>query len=303
MTVWLTGCKGMLGQAFAQQFAGADIEFTGTDIEVDLTSQQAVEQFCQARRFTHIVNTAAYTRVDDAEVEVDKAFAVNGTAVRLLSEQAEHTGAALVHFSTDYVFAGNGSQPYTETAPVGPVSAYGKSKLDGERWALGPAAPAGGRYLVRTSWLFGPGGPNFVKAILTALTTRNEVRVVADQRGRPTYTRDLADVVMKLTGLHGGSPAPVGCYHYANGEAVSWYEFALRIAELARKKGLRLAAERIIAISSDELGRPAPRPQYSVLDTRKIESALGLVPRSYEAALDEYMDMLVPDMQAAASVG
>ncbi len=295
MTVWLTGCKGMLGQAFTRRFASANIDFFGTDIDVDLTSRQAIEEFGRSHQFTHIINAAAYTKVDDAEAESDKAFAVNGMAVRFLCEQAERQAATLIHFSSDYVFPGVASDPYTEDATTGPISVYGKSKLDGERWVQSQMSRVGGAYLIRTSWLFGAGGPNFVRTILDALKTRKEVRVVYDQRGRPTYNDDLARATMMLTGLHGREAAPVGCYHFANSGEASWHEFALAVAELARKYGIRLAADKIVAITTDELKRPAPRPAYSVLDTQKFERTLGEVPRSFYSALDEYLEMLARD--------
>ena len=290
MTVWLTGCNGMLGQAFAERFTNSDVAFIGTDLDVDLTSSAAIEDFCRSRSFTHIVNAAAYTKVDDAEREFDKAFAVNGTAVRLLCEQAHRQSATLVHFSTDYVFSGVAGEPYVEEAPKGPISAYGKSKLEGERWVQSQLST--GAYLIRTSWLFGPGGANFVRAILDALMTRKEVRVVHDQHGRPTYTSDLARAAMALAGLAAREPAPTGCYHFANSGETSWHEFALAIAESARKHGLRLTAEAIVPISSDELKRPAPRPAYSVLDTAKFETALQEAPRDFRLALDEYVGIL-----------
>lgn len=287
MKVWLTGCNGMLGHAFARRLTNANIDFIGTDLDVDLTSSAAIEDFGRSHQFTHIINTAAYTKVDDAEAETDKAFAVNGMAVRFLCEQAERQAAILIHFSTDYVFLGVASEPYTEGSTTGPISAYGKSKLDGERWVQSQMSQVAGAYLIRTSWLFGPGGANFVRTILNALKTRKEVRVVHDQRGRPTYNDDLARAAMMLTGLHGREPAPVGCYHFANSGETSWYGFALAVAELARKNGIRLAADRIVPITTDELERPAPRPAYSVLDTQKFERTLGEVPRSYYSALNE----------------
>lgn len=295
--VWLTGCSGMLAQAFRQQFSSAKIEFIGSDIEVDLTSKVAVEDFIQSHRFTHIVNTAAYTRVDDAETNQERAAAVNATAVRYLCEQAAVRGLTLIHFSTDYVFPGVASQPYREDADPGPSSVYGKTKLDGESWVrslMNKSAPAGA-YLLRTSWLFGPGGPNFVRTILKALLTRKEVRVVHDQRGRPTYTEDLANAAITLAGLGGFFPAATGCYHYANSGDVTWYEFTLAIADAARKRGLPLAVDRILPITSDEFKRPAPRPAYSVLDTEKVERALGQPPRDFRAALGDYLAILASE--------
>jgi dTDP-4-dehydrorhamnose reductase len=298
MMVWLTGCRGMLAQAFIRQFQESKIEFVGTDIEVDLTSNSVVEEFSRAHRFTHIINTAAYTRVDDAEANSEGATAVNATAVRYLCEQAEQQQATLIHFSTDYVFPGISSTPYLEDAEPGPRSVYGRTKLEGEQWVkrLLSKAPATGLYLLRTSWLFGLGGPNFVRTILNALLTQAEVRVVHDQIGRPTYTEDLASAVIDLTGLGGRSPAAPGCYHFANTGPVTWYEFTVAIAEAARGQGLSLKADRISPITSDEIRRPAPRPAYSVLDTSKLEQALGRAPRNFRLALRDYLAILAAEV-------
>ena len=294
MKVWLTGGSGMLAQAFRRQFDSAKIDFIGTDIEVDLTSKVAVNDFLESHRFTHVVNTAAYTRVDDAESDRERAAAVNATAVQYLCEQAAMRGFTLIHFSTDYVFPGVSALPYSEDAEPGPASIYGKTKLDGERWVnllMSQAAPVGA-YLLRTSWLFGPGGPNFVRTIIKALMTQKEVRVVHDQRGRPTYTEDLANAAITLAGLGGLWPAASGCYHFANWGEVTWYEFTLAVADAAREKGLALAVERILPVTSDEFKRPAPRPAYSVLDTKKVERALGQPPRDFRAALRDYLAIL-----------
>lgn len=298
MRVWLTGCNGMLAQALARQLTAARIECVGTDLEVDLSSEADVRSFCRNETFTHILNAAAYTRVDDAESEVDKAFSVNGTAVRLLTQVAEERRVTFVHFSTDYVFSGRASEPYSETSATAPASTYGKSKLDGEQWATNALTRAQAQvFLIRTSWLFGPGGNNFVRTILKAMIDRDEIRVVDDQWGRPTYTVDLAAAALALVGIDRARTSKPGIYHYANSGVVSWHEFTLTIAQIARNKGLRLKANEILPISSAEYKRPAPRPAYSVLDTTKLERALGETPRSYRVALSEYLDLLIPTLR------
>jgi dTDP-4-dehydrorhamnose reductase len=298
MMIWLTGCRGMLAQAFIRQFQESKIEYVGTDIEVDLTSSSAVEDFSRSHRFTHIVNTAAYTRVDDAETDSERAAAVNDTAVRYLCEQAKRQEATLIHFSTDYVFPGVASTPYPEETEPGPRSVYGKTKLAGEQWVepLMNKTGATGAYLLRTSWLFGPGGPNFVRTILKALLTQAEVRVVHDQRGRPTYTEDLASAVISVAGLDGRAPAASGCYHFANAGVVTWHEFTIAVAEAARAQGLHLKADRIAPTTSDEIRRPAPRPAYSVLDTSKVERALGRAARDFRLALQDYLPILASEL-------
>ncbi len=154
-------------------------------------------------------------------------------------------------------------------------------------------------YVIRTSWLFGSGGNNFVRTILKAMMEREELRVVDDQRGRPTYTEDLAEAALALSGLGGNSAASPGFYHFANSGAVSWYEFTLAIAQAARSKNLALKANKIVPVSSAEYVRPAPRPSYSVLDTRKLERALGVVPRDFRLTVSEYLDLLIAQFGAA----
>jgi len=298
MRIWLTGCNGMLAQAFVRQLKAARIDYVGSDIEVDLTSESEVKSFCRNEAFTHIVNAAAYTRVDDAETDSAKAFALNVTAVRFLTQAAEEARAVFIHFSTDYVFSGTANEPYLETAEPAPVTAYGKSKLDGERWALGAMARAISRvYVVRTSWLFGHEGNNFVRTMLKAMMVKDELRVVDDQRGRPTYTEDLASCAVALAGIDGRVPSNSGLFHFANRGAVSWYEFALVIAEVARSKGLSLKVSRILPVSSAEYTRPAPRPLYSVLDTGKVEEALSVAPRDFRTTVADYLDVLIPSIQ------
>ena len=224
----------MLAQAFTRQFQESKIKYVGTDTEVDLTSKNAVENFSRSHRFTHIVNAAAYTRVDDAETNHELATAVNATAVRYLCEEADHHKATLIHISTDYVFSGVASTPYREDFEPSPRSVYGRTKLAGEEWLkpLMNKSAAVRAYLLRTSWMFGPGGPNFVRTILKALQTQTDVRVVHDQRGRPTYSDDLASAVVTLSGLSGLTPpASPGCYHFANTGEVTWHEFTVAIAE------------------------------------------------------------------------
>ncbi len=299
MMVWLTGCNGMLAQAFTRQFQESKIKYVGTDTEVDLTSKNAVENFSRSHRFTHIVNAAAYTRVDDAETNHELATAVNATAVRYLCEEADHHKATLIHISTDYVFSGVASTPYREDFEPSPRSVYGRTKLAGEEWLkpLMNKSAAVRAYLLRTSWMFGPGGPNFVRTILKALQTQTDVRVVHDQRGRPTYSDDLASAVVTLSGLSGLTPpASPGCYHFANTGEVTWHEFTVAIAEAARELGLPLKAHHISPITSEDIRRPAPRPAYSVLDTNKVARTLGRPPRDFRLALREYLTILASEM-------
>ena len=274
--------------------------FEGTDQELDITDAARVDAYAETNGFTHVINCAAYTAVDRSESEEAAAYAVNAAGPHHLARAAARADAALLHVSTDYVFDGNARQPYREGDLCNPLGVYARSKREGELRVLETRSE--GRsdrpvYILRTSWLYGEGGSNFVATMLRLMAERRELRVVADQRGRPTYTRDLAEAVLKLLGLEVGAAAPVpdgGVYHFANRGETSWHEFATAILDLGRQRGHRLVTQSIEAITSADYPVPAPRPAYSVLATEKIEAALGYAPRPWQDALGDYLDRIVP---------
>ncbi|HTD53305.1 MAG TPA: dTDP-4-dehydrorhamnose reductase, partial [Thermoanaerobaculia bacterium] len=216
-----------------------------------------------------------FTKVDDSETD-PRAFAVNGRAVDQLADHCLRLSARLVQISTDFVFDGEKESPYVEDDPVAPLSAYGRSKREGEEAAQ--RVPAS--LIVRSSWLFGRGGWNFIEAILKQVEEgKRRLTVVADQRGRPTSTADLAQAILAL--LEAGAS---GIYHFANRGEVSWFEFAQAILMLSEKPDVAVAPS-----DSSRLGRPARRPAYSVLDTSKYESATGRRVRHFGEPLVEYL--------------
>lgn len=274
MKLLVTGSRGQLGRALDRARAGRH-EVVGVDLpELDVTRPQAVRELVAGVRPDVIVNAAAFTAVDDAEAREAEALAVNGAAVAHLAEAADAVGAMLVQVSTDYVFAGDAQRPYREHDEPAPRSAYGRSKLAGER----AAATARRHLIVRTAWLYGE-GRNFVTAIRGQLAAgRRELRVVADQTGSPTYAEDLAACVIRLVEV-----GAAGVVHVTNDGSTTWHSFA---CEIVRQLG---AAVEVVAIGTDEMARPAPRPRYSVLDNGLLVSWLGAPLPRWEDALARYL--------------
>jgi dTDP-4-dehydrorhamnose reductase len=296
----------MLASAVHVRLERNGVPWIGTDLEIDIGDPEALAAFAERHRPSHIVNCAAYTRVDDAEKEPELAQRANAQGPANLGQLAAQLGLGVLHFSTDYVFDGRASEPYPENAPGAPTSIYGKSKFAGERALLetltATSASAARRlghrvHIVRTSWLFGEGGGNFVTTMLRLLAERETLRVVDDQHGRPTYTCDLAEAALEIAGLLPDRTAvESGIYHFANATPTTWCEFARQILRSARQHGFPLRAQTIEPITTAQYPRPAPRPSYSVLDTTRIERILGRAPRHWGLALDEYLGRIRPSM-------
>ena len=270
--ILVVGAKGMLGQDLMRVLPG---EVRGVDLEeIDITSPESVRRVLLTLKPRTVVNSAAYTDVDGCETNAALAMSVNGEAVRNLAAVTKEIGATLIQVSTDYVFDGSKDAPWHEGDPVHPLSVYGRSKLLGEE--LARENPE--HLIVRTQWLYGLGGKNFVETMLRLATERTELAVVDDQIGAPTWTRDLALAISELL-----DNRCRGTYHAANAGSCSWYEFARAIFE---EEGVSMTVR---PQTTEQLGRPAPRPRYSVLDCGKLIHDTGLELEQWREALKTYL--------------
>ncbi|MHC5795225.1 dTDP-4-dehydrorhamnose reductase [Lacisediminihabitans sp. FW035] len=267
----ITGAAGMVGQDLQQALSGREITALRR-ADLDITDFDAVRDAVDGHDV--VINAAAYTKVDDAEEHEDEAFEINATGAENLAIAASQTGARLVQLSTDYVFDGTATSPYEESAPLHPISAYGRTKAAGEQRVL--SVHRDGTFIVRTAWLYGAGGPNFAKTMLRLATSHDTVSVVNDQLGQPTWTGDLARQIVELL----DADAAPGVYHATNSGEATWFDFASEIFQVA---GLDPA--RVVPTTSAEYVRPAPRPDYSVLGHGAWGRA-GISPmRNWRAAL------------------
>ena len=276
MRVLVTGGNGQLGSALVDLLSArtADVAL-GIDLpDIDITAPDSVREVFAQFAPDVVINCAAWTAVDAAEEHEADALKVNGEGPRVLAEACKVAGAWLVQISTDYVFAGDANTPYAEDARPDPKTAYGRTKLAGEI-AVQEVLP-GAHYLVRTAWLYGLQGNNFVKTMLGLESVRDNVSVVDDQRGQPTYAGDLAKQILLLLDAR----PPAGTFHATNSGATTWFELTRAIFE-----NIGADPQRVLATDSASFVRPAPRPAYSVLGQDKWES-VGLTPmREWRAAL------------------
>ncbi len=260
----LIGAKGMLGRAWCALLTGQSIPFDAVDVdECDITDSHAVAKWIAPGR-RMVINCAAYTNVDAAETDEAAAELINAAGPANLAASCRDRGTLLVHYSTDYVFNGRADTPYRTDATRQPLGAYGRTKARGEQ----AIEQSGCEHLiVRTSWLYAPWGKNFVTTMVSLTTERDALRVVDDQKGRPTSAEHLAATTWKLIEQTGR-----GIYHVTDGGECTWYDLTCRIAELTG------AGCRINPCTTAEFPRPAPRPAYSVLDLSKTEQLLGPMP-------------------------
>lgn len=281
----VTGGTGQVGAAVRRQLPDGWTLIAPTRADLDLANPAAVEAYVRDAAPTHILHAGAWTAVDRAESEQEAARTVNAVATAAIAKAARSLKATMLYVSTDFVFGDGHDRPIGVDEPTDPLSVYGLTKYEGECEVEERLGFSG--IVVRTSWVYAAHGQNFVRTMLRLMQERDELRVVCDQIGKPTYADDLAAVCLQLLDQKKG-----GTWHMANAGVASWYDFAQAIYEEARARGLVTRDVRVVPIPSTAYPTPATRPRYSVLDTRELEQELAFVPRHWREALRVCLDTL-----------
>lgn len=283
-TILVTGANGQLGNemrvASASYTSYNFLFVTKDDLPID--DMDAVKKYFTDHPIDYCVNCAAYTAVDKAETEPEKALLINATAVGNLAAVCKASNALFIHISTDYVFDGTATVPYTEDHPVAPVNTYGATKLKGEELAQQNNP---GSIIIRTSWVYSSFGNNFVKTMLRLMKEREQLNVVSDQEGCPTYAADLANAIMQII-TSGKAFEHPGIYNYSNTGVINWYQFADSIKELSGSKCV------VHPIPSSNYPTPAKRPSYSVMDTAKIQQIFNIVIPFWKDSLQKCLPLI-----------
>jgi len=290
MRVLITGCEGQIGCCLTQQFAKNDnvtvlaFDRAGLDITCQDEVYIAVDNF----KPTIIINAAAYTAVDKAEDEIELSFAVNSDGPKFLAQAAQRIGAAILHISSDYVFEGSKTGEYEEIDTTGPQGVYGESKLAGEIFV---ASECEKYIIIRTSWVFGVSGNNFVKTMIRLGSIHNELSIVGDQFGGPTFAGDIANALVQIAKrISEGDAIEYGIYHYSGLPHVSWYEFAETIFDKAYKQKVITNKPCLNNITTDQYPTHAKRPKNSRLSTKKITCELFIEASDWEMALNNIQE-------------
>jgi dTDP-4-dehydrorhamnose reductase len=282
----VTGKNGQLGselQLIAPSFAHAyDFLFVDRS-QLDLSSNDSIDNFFAAHKPSIIINCAAYTAVDKAETDREAAFQINGTAVGKLAAHAAAVNALFMTVSTDYVFNGNGTVPYLPSDATDPINYYGESKAVGEQLALKNNPNS---IIIRTSWVYSRFGNNFVKTMIRLMGERPSLHVVGDQIGAPTYAADLAAAIMHMVAQKAAGNKHKGIYHYSNNGAISWYDFAVAIAQLIHSNCA------VVNIGTEAFPTPAKRPHYSLMDCSNIIEDFGVEQPAWEESLQTCIPLI-----------
>ncbi len=296
MKVLVTGANGQLGRCLQDRLrAKTGFDFLALDSkELDITDAAQIEKTLAQFQPGIVVNAAAYTAVDKAESEPEKADKINRQGTENLARACTNSGAVLVHVSTDYVFDGTATQPYKESDTTAPLGVYGKTKLAGEQ---GVASLCPKHIILRTAWVYSEYGQNFVKTMLRLAASRTELNVVEDQQGCPTYAGDIAEAILTIcqameAGTGTMSESEWGIYHYVGATQCSWADFARVVFVEARNAGMLEQGIQVHGIPTSEYPTPAERPRYSVLDCKKIRENFGVAPVPLEQSLPVVLSAL-----------
>ena len=286
MKILLIGTTGQVGSELQQTLPKLGEVVALNRRELDLSDRQQIQRQISKNKPDIIVNAAAYTAVDKSETEPDLAMAINAHAPKAIAIAAQNIGAKVLHISTDYVFDGQNHTPYLETDSTNPLGMYGKSKLLGEQ-----GIKVCDRHIIlRTAWVYGARGHgNFVKTMLRLGTKREELKVVADQIGSPTWSYDIAEAIANLLSKSATDPSINGIYHFTNSGVASWYDLAVATFSEAKKLGFSLQIERVLPISTAEFPTPTQRPHYSVLSKAKIAETLQVYPPHWRESLKQML--------------
>ena len=284
--ILITGAKGQLGnelKVVSENYYGYDFIFTDIDT-LDITSQEQTSEFIKKSKPDWIINCAAYNLVDKAESEPNQALLINGVAVKNITEVIRGSECRFIHVSTDYVYDGQSNVPYNEYSNANPLSAYGRSKLEGEKYALLHQ----GSMIISTSWLYSSFGNNFVKTILRYGAEKESLKVVYDQTGSPTYAADLAEAIMSIISgvIRNRIAMNSGIYNYSNEGVCTWYDFA---CEIIKEGGLTCG---VYPVLTKDYKQVAQRPAYSVMDKSKIKENYGLSIPHWRTSLIKCMKLL-----------
>ena len=282
--IWLIGSKGMLGTELSNMLKDGNIEFVSSDIDVDITNENALNDFVINKNINWIINCSAYTAVDQAEDEPELANKINAIGPENIAKIANKIDAKLIHISTDYVFSGTENKELCEDDEIGPISVYGKSKLNGEENIKSVFEKF---FIIRTAWLYGKFGNNFVYTMLRLFNTKEEISVVNDQVGSPTNTFDLSKAIIKIIEL---DKPNYGVYHFSNSGRISWFDFSNKILELAKKIGIINSDCKINSVSSDKFPTKAKRPSYSLLSKEKIKNVFNINIKKWDESLNNFLN-------------
>ncbi len=281
--ILVTGANGQLGKELrdiASNFPEFEFLFLSRE-DLPIHHYELVRNMFDGFKPDYCINCAAYTAVDKAEQESELAFIINAESVGILAAVSKEHHCKFIHISTDYVFSGDSPMPYVETDTTGPVSVYGKSKLAGELEATKQNPDS---VIIRTSWVYSYYGNNFVKTMMRLMKERNEISVVSDQIGSPTWAADLADFIMHVVNFHSWKS---GIYHFSNLGEISWYDFAIEIKDLIKSNTI------IHPIPTSSYPTPAKRPAFSLLDKTKIKTVFGYTPPNWKESLAKCLDRLL----------